>query len=73
MVHQVKIEWSTDSHECDDCGTSFATGAIVRVDDVVILNVPAIAHCYTSTHLETEDVYKKILEHLGCVIMESGS
>lgn len=71
MTHQVDIEWSTDSHECDDCGTSFAKGAIVRVDGIEILHSPASAYCYGGTNLEAEEVYRKILEHFGCTIMET--
>ena len=60
-----KIEELYDHYECDDCGTSYATGFIVYQDDAKIIDMSPYAHCYNGTHYQMADVLKNILEHLG--------
>ena len=64
------IEWLTDDHDCETCGSSWAEGAIVRLNGEVILNMSPCAYCYDSTSYSSDQVYRAILEHLGYAIAE---
>lgn len=63
--HSVEIEWVYDEHDCEVCGPSYAEGAIVRVDNVVILEMMPSAHCYSSESYEPEEVYNALLNRFG--------
>lgn len=65
MTKKLKIEWSYDDHECELCGTSWATGAKVTLDDVVILDAPAVAHCQGSVNVEEGHILYHLCKHLG--------
>lgn len=61
----VKIEWSTDSWDCETCGRSWEEGAVVWVDDEIILNEPASAHCYDGSGADESEVIRVICEKLN--------
>lgn len=69
-MKNISIEWTTDTHNCDTCGTSYAEGAIVRLNDEIILNLEPIAHCYDGDNYNQNEVYNKILEYLGYTVSE---
>jgi hypothetical protein len=62
---KLEIEWLYDDHDCEVCGPSYAEGAIVRMDNVVILELIPNAHCYSSESYEAEEVFVTLLEHFG--------
>lgn len=62
---QLEIEWLYDNYECDQCGPSFAEGAIVRLDNAVILELIPNAHCYSSVSWNAEEVFVELLEKFG--------
>lgn len=62
---QLEIEWLYDQYECDMCGPSYAEGAIVRLDNVVIMELIPHAHCYSSESWEAEEVFVQLLESFG--------
>jgi hypothetical protein len=66
----IKITWLEDTSECEDCGSSWSSGAEVLLDDKPFLHLPASAHCYNGTNYEREDVYKLIIETLGYTIVQ---
>lgn len=70
MSHKIKIEWLSDSHECDTCGTSWATGANVWIDGILTLELLPHAHCYEESHYNPDEVYKRILHQLGYEVEE---
>lgn len=71
---QIKIEWLSDSSECECCGVSYADGARVFFDDVEVLPLIPSAHCYDGDHWDDREVYEKIFEKLGHTITtESGN
>lgn len=70
MSKKIKIEWLSDSYDCDTCGTSYATGARVYRNDKLILNLLPTAHCYGGSDYSEEDVYKAIMESLNYSIEE---
>lgn len=47
------------------CGPSYAEGAIVRLDNVVIMELIPHAHCYSSESWEAEEVFVQLLESFG--------
>jgi hypothetical protein len=62
----IKIEWPSDTYDnCELCGTSWAEGAKVYVDEKLALDLSPAAHCYGGAHYEQTDVYDRILRHLG--------
>jgi hypothetical protein len=64
-MSNITIEWLSDDNDCDTCGTSYAYGAHVRIDGVLVLELNPVAHCYSGTNYEREEVFKAILEYLG--------
>lgn len=64
MSH-IKIEWLSDTHDCETCGASWAEGARVTIDGELALDLEPHAHCYDGDNYEREDVFKRILERLG--------
>ena len=67
MTH-IKIEWLTDEHDCEDCGTSYVEGAMVYFDGVPCIDLAPSAHCYDATNYSTYEVLTKIIERLGHTI-----
>ena len=61
----IKIEWLYDEIECETCGWSYAEGAVVHIDGEQILCEEAVAHCFGGNTITTQEVYEKILNHLG--------
>jgi len=62
---KIHIEWLSDDHYCETCGTSFATGARVFADGTVFLDLEPVAHCFDGKNWTEEDVYREILRKLG--------
>jgi len=61
---KIKIKWLLDQHDCETCGSSYATGAQVQVGDTSLLFEPS-ASCFVDDSWTEVQVYEKILEHLG--------
>ena len=72
---KLKIEWSHDEYECDDCGTSWATGATAYLDGVKIVDKQASAHCYGGSGSDSElaGILAIALEKLGVEIEDEES
>ena len=74
MEHKLKIEWSHDEHDCETCGSSWATGATAYLDGVKIVDVKANAHCYAgSGDAELAGILAIALEKLGVEIDDDES
>lgn len=61
----IKIEWLTDTFDCEVCGESWAEGAYIIFPDGEELLLEPLAHCYGGESYETDQVYDKVLEKLG--------
>jgi hypothetical protein len=61
---KIKIEWLYDEHDCETCGSSYATGARVQIGNDSLMFDP-IAHCYDGASWTMAEVYESILKHLG--------
>lgn len=66
----IEIVWLEDTHHCETCGTSYADGARIRIDGDVALELIPHAHCLGGDHFDRDDIYKRLIEHLGHTISE---
>lgn len=62
---KIQIEFCEDVHECDTCGTSWASGAKVHFDNELVLNLEPLAHCYGGKTYEESEVFEQVLNKLG--------
>lgn len=61
----IEIEWLSDDHDCDACGMSWADGARIVIDGEEVIVLEPSAHCFGGAHYSNEDVYQRLLAHLG--------
>ncbi len=61
----IRIEWVSDSHDCDDCGPSYAEGAVIHIEGREPIEMLPGAHCYNGVSYGATEVYTRILEALG--------
>ena len=62
----LNIQYTEDTHECDSCGISYATG--VTVTDGYgnsILVLTPVARCWNSESWTDEEIMMKLLTALG--------
>ena len=71
---KIKIEWLTDTHDCETCGTSWADGARVTVTrrggKQSVLEFTPVARCHDSSDWSSDEVFKAILVSLGYDVEE---
>lgn len=65
----IKIIWTSDDHECETCGTSWADGATVWIDGRKALELKPVAHCLGGAHYSERDVFTAILFWLGHTVL----
>jgi myo-inositol-hexaphosphate 3-phosphohydrolase len=70
MTQKLKIVWSSDEYDCKTCGSQWAEGAVVTLDDTVILDKPAVASCFGAEVVEWEDIARALCEHLSIEVEE---
>lgn len=66
----ITIDWLEDTYECDDCGTSYATGAHIFLSDGREILLEPRAHCYDGISYSTDEVYQEVLKLLGFNVVE---
>lgn len=70
-MNEIEIEWLSDAYDgCYDCGTSWAEGAIVKLDGKTILELIPVAHCFGGDDWSEAQVYKEIIKKLGYQVKE---
>lgn len=62
---KIQIEFCEDTYECEDCGSSYATGAKVWFDDELVLYLVPAAHCYGGKSYEESEIFEQVLHKLG--------
>ena len=67
----LEIEWLSDGYDCPMCGPSNAEGAIVRLNNRVILELVPRAHCYSSDTYDESEVYDQIFNILGIQVIHT--
>lgn len=65
VMATIRIEWLTDSYDCETCGGSFAEGARVYIDGAIAIEMEPVAHCFGGANFAESDVFERILRHLG--------
>lgn len=66
----IRIEWLTDDHDCETCGSSYAQGARVTLNGEAILELIPSAHCYDGDNWSESQVYEMVFRHLGYRLRE---
>lgn len=66
---KIVIEWTSDDTDCECCGSSYADGANVVIDGELVIELIPYAHCCGGDHYPRDEVFKRILQHLGHEIM----
>ncbi len=63
----IRIEWMTDSSDCDQAGCSggYSEGARVYFDGELVLDLSPVATCFGGISYDTEEVFGCILAKLG--------
>lgn len=69
----IRIEWLEDSHDCESCGTCYATGARVFFDGKQVIDLEPVAYCFDGDDFDSIEVYSAIIEKLGHTLEESFS
>lgn len=73
-MKSIKIVWLRDSQSCESCGYSYATGAEVYIDGVLVLDLtPPTEHCYSSQSYDEDFIYSEIFKHLGYMLYDEES
>ena len=65
------IEKITDSHDCDDCGLSFADGANIYLDGVLHTALKPVAYCFDSVEYDDDEIYRHVLRALDMNVVYS--
>lgn len=71
-MSEIRIEWLYDEHDCETCGWSGAEGAKVYIDGELVIELEPIAHCYSGSSWDRDEVYKRILNHIGYELNDAG-
>lgn len=72
-VTDIRIEWLSDSTDCDEAGCSggYSEGAKVYFDGKLALDLSPEASCFDGVHYDTDEVFSRILAALGHNLVES--
>ncbi|MTH94852.1 hypothetical protein [Roseibium sp. RKSG952] len=62
---RIRIETDDDTHDCEICGGSYAYGGMVFVDDVLVVDKPASAHCFNGSSYNEGELLVMALKKLG--------
>lgn len=71
-MKKIEIETTSDDHDCETCGPTWAEGGIVRVDGVEVLHREPLAHCYDGVNFSETDLLVMSLKKLGVEVMVDG-
>lgn len=65
----IRVVETSDSFDCETCGSSWATGYNIYFDDVLSIAMKPIAHCYGGDHFTIEDALQEIIKELGHTLL----
>lgn len=69
----IEIKTLTDDHDCDTCGTTYASGGVVYIDGRKIIDKEPVAHCYGSANYDEADLLVMALAAVGVEVRVDGS
>lgn len=61
----LKIEWLSDSTDCETCGPSWAEGATVTLNGEELFTRQPLASCYYGYDYDERAIFDEILNKLG--------
>lgn len=61
----IKIDWLTDSNDCETCGGGYSEGARVWIDGEVAFDFQPVATCTGGRDWNQEEVYRAIFAKFG--------
>lgn len=68
---KIEIEWISDSNDCETCGGGYASGAVVKFDGDVVVDMTPHAHCFDSVDYSADQVHAAILDLLGHEVIQT--
>lgn len=69
---KIEINTKIDYHECETCGTSYADGGSVYVDDKLVLERPPRSYCFDSPSFDQNDLLVMALKKVGIEVFVDG-
>lgn len=63
------VEWG-DTHECETCGTDYASGGDVYYDNERVLHAPPRAHCYSGASYSSLELLVMALKQIGIRVVD---
>lgn len=70
-MSRIDIQWLEDEHDCETCGWTLATGALVYINGELKIELEPIAHCYDSSSWDRDQVYLRIFQALGYTVEDN--
>jgi hypothetical protein len=62
---KIRIEKTWDSVDCETCGCSYADGARIYIDGLLVEELKPVASCFGGESYDDEAVFAAALKHLG--------
>jgi hypothetical protein len=69
-LRYIKIEPLSDEHDCETCGTSWATGYEVTFPDGCAFALQPHASCFGGKDWSEAELMEEILKHLGYTVVD---
>lgn len=69
---RIDIETTSDIHDCETCGFSYAAGGSVKIDGVEVLRRDASAHCYDGVSYNDDELLVMALKKIGHDVFVDG-
>ncbi len=69
---RIDIYTNSDSHDCETCGASWAQGGKVFIDGKLIVDLPAVAHCYGASSYNEDELLVIALKEIGVNVFVDG-
>lgn len=68
---RIRIERITDTSDCDDCGISFADGALIYLDGELHTELQPAAACFGGVSYDDDAIYLHVLRALDLSVVYS--
>ena len=66
MQNKIKVIQTVDHHDCETCGSSYAEGGRIYINEELVYELKPYASCYdNSIYISYEDLMQKAFELIG--------
>lgn len=62
---KIHFVWMDDGMDCETCGGGYADGGQVYIDDVLVVDMQPVAHCYDSVRFSQSEIYYALYQAMG--------